>query len=62
MQAVYRLMEKHTTENAVLNVGANVLKKVATISDLRNALDSLKDGGGFPKYASVNEALLSHIG
>jgi hypothetical protein len=61
MQAIVSLMEKHPTEKAVLNVGASVLKKVATIADLRNAMDSLKNGGGDPKYASVNAALLSQL-
>lgn len=61
MQAIVSLMEKHPTEKAVLNVGASVLKRVATIADLRNAMDSLKNGGGDPKFTSVNAALLSQL-
>lgn len=45
MKALVSLLEKHPEEKAILNTGANILGKVATISDLTNALSSLKDGG-----------------
>ena len=45
MRALVTLLEKHPEERAILNIGANILGKIATISDLDQALNSLKSGG-----------------
>ena len=47
MRALVTLLEKHPEERAILNIGANILGKIATISDLDAALISLKTGGLF---------------
>ena len=45
MRAMVTLLEKHPEERAILNIGASILGKIATIEDLDNALNSLKSGG-----------------
>lgn len=45
MRVLTNLLEKHPEEKAILNSGAAILGKVATISDLTIALGSLNEGG-----------------
>lgn len=45
MKAMVTLLSKHPEERAILNIGANILGKIATVSDLDNAIAALKSGG-----------------
>jgi hypothetical protein len=45
MRAMVTLLEKHPEERAILNIGANILGKIATVADLDQALATLKSGG-----------------
>ena len=44
MQSIVTLMERHSNERAVLNLGASILGKIATITDLNEALQALLAG------------------
>ena len=50
MRVLTNLLEKHPEEKAILNSAAAILGKVATISDLTNALGSLNEGGRAKNY------------
>lgn len=75
MKALVTLLEKHPEEKGILNSASNILGRVATISDLNNALGNLKDGGIYKlirwilqilflidiKKANLNAAILSSL-
>lgn len=45
MRAMVTLLEKHPEERGILSIGANILGKIATISDLDQSINSLKSEG-----------------
>ena len=73
MRVLTNLLEKHPEEKAILNSGAAILGKVATIGDLTNALGSLNEGGIYqkiklvqffckdPKKAHINASIISSL-
>ena len=56
MQSLVKIMELHPNSKAVLNVGASILGKIATLADLNNALEELKKDSG---KSGFHAALLS---
>jgi hypothetical protein len=45
MRCLTTLLEKHPEERAILSSGGVILGKIASVSDLTNALGSLNEGG-----------------